>query len=199
MWYWRVSGYSTALCASLLVASCSDGSGDAGGDTASLIVPPDVLPLESSEGAESGLRGCLNRPLYYNGPHFVSTTFDVTITGLFGTTSQSDQIDLIYTVVAVDEEGIAQVDVETTLATSLGTGGNFTVAYTLDAYTVIPVGAQRDTPDENPILFNYDLDAGESISQLIGPASQGAARSTRTYTYVGREVIDVNGLQIETC
>ncbi len=161
----------------MLAVSCDGGSG---GDTASLIVPPGVLPLENSEGAEPGLRGCLNHPLYYNGPHFVLTTFDVTNTGSFGATSQSEQIDLIYIAVAVDEEDIAQVDVKTTLATSFGTGGNFTVVYTLDAYIIIPVGAQRDVPDENPLLLNYDLDVGESISQLIGPASLGAAGSSST-------------------
>ena len=206
-WYRIVSGCTVALCASFLIVSCGSGSGDGNAidsidqdvenndSTSPLIVPPDVLPLETSEGAESGLRGCLNRPLYYNGPHFVATSYDVTHAGFFGTTSHSEQFDLIYTVVAVDEEGVAQVDIETTSATSNGAGGTFTTPYTLDGYTVSPVGAL----DNNPLVMNYDLDAGESVTQTLGAESEGASGSTRTYTYLGREVMDVNGLQVEVC
>ncbi len=191
----------------VLIASCGGGSSDGNTDglaepgtddsesSSPSVVPPDVLPLISSEGAESGFEGCLNRPLYFNGPHFVSTTHEVTNTSAFGVSSSSEQIDRVYTVTDVSAEGIAQVEIETTLATSSGTGGSFTTPYTLDGYTLSPTG----TSQNDPLLIDYSLEEGASVTQVLGTEFGAVADTTRTYTYVGRETVDINGTALEAC
>lgn len=206
-WYRKGFRRGAIVGASLMIASCGGGASDDGGNDpdvpdnddgdspSSLIVPPDVLPATSSEGAEPGLRGCLNRPLYYNGPHFVSTIYDVTHSGSTGSSGNSEQIEQIYTVTEIETDGVAHVDMETTLTTSMSTGVSFTTPYTLDGYTVGPSSAS----DNNAQVINYDLAIGESVTQTLGMETGGSEGSTRTYTYVGRETLTFDGQQIETC
>ena len=195
------------VAASLVITSCGGGSSDGGGSdpdipdtgdgdsSSSLIVPPDILPATSSEGAEPGLRGCLNRPLYYNGPHFVTTIHDVTHSGSFGSSSDSEQLEQIYTVTDIETDGVAHVAIETTLTTSTSTAGSFTTPYTLDGYTVGPSSAS----DNSAQVMNYDLTVGESVTQTLGIDTGGSDGSIRTYTYVGRETLTVDGQPMETC
>lgn len=205
--YRRFASHAVVSLITMLIASCGSGSSDEGldgpaepgtseGDSSSpTVVPPDVLPLVSSEGAESGFEGCLNRPLYFNGPHFVSTTHEVTNTSAFGVSTSSEQIDRIHTVTDVSAEGIAQVEIETTLATSSGTGGSFTTPYTLNGYKLSPTGA----PDNNPLVIDYSLEEGVSVTQVLGTEFGAVADTTRTYTYVGRETVNINGTPVDAC
>jgi len=205
--YRRLTSHAALSLSAILIVSCSSGSSDesAGGSAepgttegdadSPSIVPSDVLPLVSSEGAESGFAGCLNRPLYFNGPHFVSTTHEANNTSAFGSSSSSEQIDRIYTVTDVSAEGVAQVDVETTLATSSGTGGSFTRAYTLNGYKLAPTGS----PDNDPLVIDYSLEEGDSVTQVLGTEFGAVADTTRIYTYVGRENVTIDGTSMEAC
>lgn len=71
----------------------------------------------------------------------------------------------------------------------------FIAPYTLDGYKLSPTGAL----DNDPMIINYGLEEGESVTQVPGTDFSAVADSTRTYTYVGRETVDINGVSLEAC
>lgn len=185
------------LTSTLLIVSCGGGSDGPTDSSTDVNIPgADVLPLINAENAESGLKGCLNRALYFNGPHFVSTAESQTIT--FGdiVSSSATTNELIYTVVSVAEDGFSQVDVDKTSVSSESGMANSTQAYSLDGYTVSNYGSDRANPFPGILDFSLDEDATSS-SEIV----TGADDSTSTVedTYIGREQIEIAGQSVAAC
>lgn len=185
----RTINRTLALSIALFLISC----GPTEGSTKFAIPGPDVLPLTSSDGAEEGLRGCLNRALYFNGPNYVTTSEIKSITTRDGTFDETYSTDSKYTVVEVTADGTSHVD-HTLEASSSGSAS--VVPLTLAGYTLFAVGASRAEPDPMPFLMKYDLKPGETVSSVI----PGAGLETiREYFYDGREEIMVQGRQVKAC
>lgn len=161
------------------------------------IIGPDILPLESAAGAETGFKGCLNRALYFNGPHFISTTEAISTTLYEDTFNTTEMKDVIYTVVEITSNGVANVDVETTTVSSNGNGSTGVAPMILSGHTLFWAEAGRDNPEAAILLLDYDVDVGETVSKTTTLAS-GDER-TEERTYVGREEITVAGQQVAAC
>jgi len=200
-----MSASNTIRCASVLmfIASC-DGSADtkpAAADAPSStegtrypVPEADDLPLTGADGAPPNLRGCLNRNLYFNGPHSVSTTESVSVTKYDDTFNSIENKDWVYTVEEVTPEGVAKVNVEEKMGSSNGTGYTSSTSVSLRGFSTSTVATTAGAPP--PAVFEYDLAPGESVTQDL---STPDLEIKRVYTYMGREDITVAGQLVKAC
>jgi len=205
------------LLCSLLITGCGDGSdsstassdsgsdaeGSASGTSDAITLDASIKPMYSLEGAEAGLKGCLNRGLYVNGPHTISIkSYKSSIQPYWDTSSDdTNTYEYRHDVIEVSDSGEAQVDVTTTLTSSLGNSSTtFVSPYALEGYQLRVVGQSRATPNPNAYVRHFDLEEGESIPQTINAGSD-AVPIYYTYidTYVGREDVGTGINTLKAC
>lgn len=207
----------TVLLSSLFIASCggdggspsadsdSDANAGEGGSEGSDAVALDesIKPFYSQEGAEAGLKGCLNRGLYVNGPHAASIkSYKSTISPYWDTSSHdTNTYEYRYDVIELSDSGEAQVDVTTTFTSSLGNSTTTVVTpYALEGYQLRIVGPSRAVPNPNAYVYHFDLEEGESIPQTINAGSEAApVYFTYIDTYVGREDVSLGSTFLKAC
>ncbi len=160
-------------------------------------------PLINTEGAEAGLRGCINRPLYFNGPHTVSftqteglrqpyweTTFDSTF-----------ETEIRYEALKVNDDGTSEVAVVKT-TTKSASGNAISVAYTeiLDGYNIYETVVGTAIPDDSVYVEYFNIEEGESVPQTINIRTEAEPLfETRIDEYIGREDITVAGNLFKAC
>jgi len=164
---------------------------------------PSLAPLLSADGAEAGLRGCLNRGLYVNGPHkLITTVLKNASTPYWDRRSSETQVsEYEYKVLKVSAGGVSEVDVSTKITrSSTSSVISLVRPYLLEGHQLRVVGHTRNTPNPYAYVNHFDLKPGEEVTQTINAGPDASPNLfTRVDTYMGREEIAIAGRAVKAC
>ncbi|MFK7975355.1 MAG: hypothetical protein AB8C02_04430 [Halioglobus sp.] len=162
-----------------------------------------LKPLLNTQGAQAGLKGCLNRGLYVNGPHTLTTTTYTTASKPYWDTMFSDTVSTAYhyNVLKVSDDGVSEVDVKRTVNSSSRSSAITSVLhYELEGHQLRLVGPNRNTQNPNAYVEHFDLEEGVEIPQTINAGTDASPIVfTRLDTYRGREEINIEGRAMKAC